>query len=442
MSDKKTKPDLTSLNDLNLDRTGDLPFVSDPSEALNAAAAHHPPLSADDAALFDEPLMPLPPLDDSPAQEIPPSIAPDAESDIPGIENVNTNFDSSDLPAMDPEILEMAAEPLIVEAHIPSLEAADSEALENKIESRSSAENRIEEGLAAQIEDVFKDVSSDDAAFDHIGSSSEESSTRITEKTRSEPSLTISPTRATEPRVEPTPPKPREPKAPLSSATAMGNVKTYSEKMAPSADSTAQVPYSLLIEGRLKVHEKEALLAILSRESLGIREVELDPQFEVGRVLIPRVSEYVGVLLVQALRNADVRMRLGPSNEIYPGKEDESSSDLHFQKSANTLLTTESARHPADDLPITSEPIIPGKKFARVIDTIQVSINLKAAQVASASNPAYQEAVQALKRQLKHIAYYRGANTLVSFKTQMHPLETNAQYKIIAHAVAAVLEDN
>lgn len=422
MSDKKTKTDLTSLNDLKLEPTGDLPFVSDPSEALNEANAGHPPLSADDAALFDDPLMPLPPIDDD-LPSMPPSLEPDPEP----VFNVSSQSDLlADLPPMDPEILEVAAEPLVVEAHIPSLETADRDALENKLGTRSSVENRIDEAMSSKIDDVFKDVTNE-AKLDELGSDTE---------TRA--SMTISPTAQTSlvPEVD----KPHEPKAPLSSAIAMGAVKTYAEKLAPSPDSTAQVPFSLLIEGRLKVHEKESLLAILSRENVGIREVELEPQFDAGRVLIPRVSEYLGVILVQALRNANVKMRLGPSDEIYAGKDDESGDDLMFNRSENTFLATEKARHPADELPLTTEPIIPGKRFARVIDTIQVSINLKAAQVASASNPAYNEALFALKRQMKHIAYYRGANSLVSFKTQMHPLENKSLYKVIAVAVAAVLE--
>lgn len=402
MSDSKTKTDLSSLLDLQQESAADLPFVPDPTEALDSVPPVVQELSEDEVSLFDEPMAPM-----------------DNKDPLTG---TDTTFD---LPPMDPDALAMASEPLGVEEHIPSLEAADVEAHELKMEARSSAEARLDESLHPEIiDDVFKDLSPSRAT--NIEPTEVQGAAEVTTVESPAP---ITPAR---PRVE---------KPPMSGASAIGAVRNYADKVAPSPESLAQVPFSLLIEGRLKVHEREALLSILARENLGIREVELDPQFEAGRVLIPRVSEYVGVILVQALRNADIVMRLGPADEIYAGKEDGTSDDLVFQKTNSTMMTTESVRHPADELPITTEPIIMGKKFTRVIDTIQVSINLKGAQVASASNPAYLEAVQALKRQMKHIAFYRGANTLVSFKTQLHPLEGGTLYKVVAQAVAAVLED-
>src|SRR5437764_1503439 len=69
-------------------------------------------------------------------------------------------------------------------------------------------------------------------------------------------------------------------------------------------------PFSLMIEGTLRPEEREKLIDLISREKFGIREVDLEPQLESGRILIPRISEYAGVLLVQALRNTQARLRL------------------------------------------------------------------------------------------------------------------------------------
>lgn len=225
-------------------------------------------------------------------------------------------------------------------------------------------------------------------------------------------------------------------------STPMEDLRDYSEHLAPSSSpATASTPYSVMIEGTLKTHEREALLQIIARENLGIREVELEPQFEAGRVLIPQVSEYIGVVIVQTLRNADVRMRLGPSDKIYASSSVDDDDKLIFHPSVETeLLVVEAGTHPADLIMLSPDSEIQGKTILEVLDTLHSSLNLKAIQLAERQSPIFQDALEKLKRQLKFQAHHRGANALLSFKYELHALEGQTIYKLVVQAQAVRIQ--
>jgi uncharacterized protein YbjQ (UPF0145 family) len=218
----------------------------------------------------------------------------------------------------------------------------------------------------------------------------------------------------------------------------LGTLKDYSERLAPGSQPiSAAHPYSLLIEGPLETHEREALLQILDRENLGIREVELEPQFAAGRILIPRISEYAGVLIVQTLRGSAARMRLGPSEKIYASKETLDEEPLIYPPGADTeILVNESETAEANRVILTTDATVPGQETLDALGVIHASTNLKSSHVAKAQDPHFQEAIDRLKHQLRSQARHRGANALVSFKYDLHPLEGQTVYKLVVQGTA------
>lgn len=231
--------------------------------------------------------------------------------------------------------------------------------------------------------------------------------------------------------------------AALTAPPSMDTVRAYSENVAPAATpESVGMPHSLVIEGALRPHEKETLLTILSRENLGIREVELEPQFIAGHVLIPRISEYAGVLIVQALRNSTAKIRLGPSERIFVSREAEDGERLIRPPNpdAELLITEEGSTH-SDAMVLTAAETVPGKKLLSAIDTLHTSMNLKAAHLAQPQSPIFQDAIERLKKQLKFQAHHRGANALVAFKYTLHPLEGQTVFKLIVEARAVRVEN-
>ncbi|MBS1962030.1 MAG: hypothetical protein JST04_07435 [Bdellovibrionales bacterium] len=222
--------------------------------------------------------------------------------------------------------------------------------------------------------------------------------------------------------------------------TTMESVRAYSDHVAPSATpSVAETPYSLAIEGAIRQHEREALVNILTRENLGIREVELEPQFAAGHILIPRISEYAGVMIVQALRNTTAKIRLGPSERIFVSREAADSNDtlvMPPSPESEVFITEESEETADDTIVLTSADSIPGRKLLAAIDTLHNSMNLKAFSLSQPQSPIFQDAIERLKKQLKYQAHHRGANALVGFKYTLHPLEGQTMYKLVVEARA------
>jgi uncharacterized protein YbjQ (UPF0145 family) len=223
----------------------------------------------------------------------------------------------------------------------------------------------------------------------------------------------------------------------------MEAVRNYSDHLAPSATpEVAETPFSLVIEGPIRPHERETLLSILSRENLGVREVELEPQFAAGHILIPRISEYAGVMIVQALRNTTAKMRLGPSERIFVSSQAEDASDRLIMPptpDSEVFIHEEEFAH-ADRVLLTSADTIPGKKLLAAIDTLHNSMNLKSVSLSQPQSPRFQDAIERLKKQLKFQAHHRGANALVGFKYTLHPLEGQSTFKLVVEARAVRVE--
>lgn len=214
---------------------------------------------------------------------------------------------------------------------------------------------------------------------------------------------------------------------------AMERVKEYSEQMSPSASAVpASFPFSLLITGQLAPEEKERLTDLLARENMGFRELDLEPQFEAGKILIPRISEYAAILLVSRLRSTRAKLRLGPSDSIYASSDTQDSpledrASLDHQVEAYTLESP----HLAEDLPITTESALPGGLRHAIVDIVTASAALKTLVVQAESSSEYQSLLEALQREIKYKAYRKGATAIVSFSVSLTQLHMPMHYRMM-----------
>lgn len=225
--------------------------------------------------------------------------------------------------------------------------------------------------------------------------------------------------------------------APRTVSEPLDKVREYSEQLSSARASVpASFPFSLIITGHLAPEEKERLLDLLSRENMGIREIDLEPQFESGKILIPRISEYAGILIMSALRSASVRLRFGPSDSIFATEDTQesdaaSSFDSGLGQSASQSRSDSS--HPAEELPITTEATLPGQvehAITQLIDVVTASAALKTSSVEAEHSPEYQMLVETLQRELKYKAFHKGATAIVSFSVQLTSLRQPTHYRV------------
>ena len=225
-------------------------------------------------------------------------------------------------------------------------------------------------------------------------------------------------------------------------SAALEKVKKAAEAPAISTPPVpAAFPFSLLIEGHLLPHEQSKLLDILSRQNMGIREIDLEPQFAHGRVLIPRISEYAGIILIQALRGTAAHLRFGPADTIFASSESKSNPTPPTSgenENQNTYQFNSSFVHPAEIIPIfnNDEPETLPTTYT-VIDTVMASELIQSREMEATHSRKFQELLEGLQRELRYKAHHKGATCIIHFKVQVISLSSPQRYRLLVMGTAA-----
>ncbi len=233
-----------------------------------------------------------------------------------------------------------------------------------------------------------------------------------------------------------------------STRAPLEKIRELSEQSAAAAPNVeAAFPFSLLIEGQLNEHDKTRILDLLSREQMGVREVDLEHQFTAGRVLIPRISEFAGILLVQALRGTQARMRLGPSDQIFATQDTRAEAGEpgfnsphepfapHSPVTGATRANLETSLHPAEKIPVTTDSFLPELPDFQVIDVVIATTSVEA-RIVDRRESEFQEILDSLQSELKFKAHRKGARALVRFKMDIAPLSLSSGYRVTVSATA------
>jgi len=221
---------------------------------------------------------------------------------------------------------------------------------------------------------------------------------------------------------------------PAANTSVLDKIKSYTQKLtAGKPPVQAAYPFSILIVGRLSNSDKEKLVDLIDRNQMGISALDLEPQFAAGKVLIPRISEYAGVLIVQAFRSAAVRVFLGPSDSIFSTVDTHvSETDPYIEPRADSfsVSSTDDGLHPAESIPVTPLASLPGGDEYRLLDAITASASLKTSVVEAESSSEYQEVLEGLKREMKYKAYRKGADAVVNFSISLTLLSVPSRYRL------------
>jgi len=246
---------------------------------------------------------------------------------------------------------------------------------------------------------------------------------------------------------------------PTSKTPTLDSIKEYSESVNTAPPNVAaSFPFTLRIDGRLTPQEAEKLIDVMNRENMGFREVDLEPQLAEGKILIPRISEYAGIVLIQALRGIQAKISFGAS-ELFEGDTEESLET----RPASVFTKTEEfstsntghlghagySGHPGssssgisggfpggypvespDALPVTQGEDLPQLGVYQVSETLIVSGMLSTRSLESTSSPEYASLLEALMRELKFKAFRRKARGITLLKIQVTPLTLPTDHRI------------
>jgi len=226
-----------------------------------------------------------------------------------------------------------------------------------------------------------------------------------------------------------------------SGTKAIEEIKEFAENITePKSEFIeASNPFSLYIDGILPEIDKARLLELLNKENFGIREIDLEPQFAAGKILIPQMSEYAAVVIYQLLRETRVKFRLVPSHE-HSGTE----ADTHVNTQDPTLTNLSPsqsgelhAHSQASHIPIlTTSALLNGEKSTPITSLLATGV-ITSKSLDTEKSLEFTELLESLKLELQYKAYRKKATHLLDFKFKVEPISHEpSQYRILISATA------
>ncbi len=204
----------------------------------------------------------------------------------------------------------------------------------------------------------------------------------------------------------------------------------------------AEFPFHLRITGNLTPGERSRLGDLLEKHKYGIAITDLENQFEAGRILLPRLSEYAAVLVVQALRDAQVEFSLQTSEQGAALDRDITGPDSDSAAPVDRLTvsypdTVIEPVHPAEQIPVTNGDTLPGLGGIEILDLLSSSAVVKTRDVTAESSDEYQEVLDSLKKELQYKAFRRGATGVIRFQaTLTRMFDTPYGYRLMVFGSA------
>jgi hypothetical protein len=211
-------------------------------------------------------------------------------------------------------------------------------------------------------------------------------------------------------------------------------LKAVAERTPVGAPAVAPgYPFTLEIHGKLRHFEAGRLLDLLSQRQYGIRPMDLEPQLQAGKIRLPQLSEYAAILIIQALKDAPVRMRLVSAV-------DEDSVLPPSPARDQILILGDALRSGSEkiqiypgDKPTSSDT---GMAPATPIDTLTAAHEMTNPSTDPAHSRELEDTLDALKRELRTQAQRLGATAVVQFRYSLHPLHDGLKYRVIATGLA------
>jgi hypothetical protein len=230
---------------------------------------------------------------------------------------------------------------------------------------------------------------------------------------------------------------PGTPEPTATKTPTLDSIKEYSESVSStSVNVAASFPFTLRIDGHLTPQEAEKLIDVINRENMGFREVDLEPQLAEGKIMLPRISEYAGIVLIQALRGIQAKISFGAS-ELFEGDTEETietrPASIFSKSSDDFTLPASTSEYPVespDALPITQGEDLPQLGVYQVSETLIVSGMLSTRSLESTTSPEYNSLLEALMRELKFKAFRRKARGITLLKIQVTPLTLPTDHRI------------
>ncbi len=206
--------------------------------------------------------------------------------------------------------------------------------------------------------------------------------------------------------------------------SSLEEIKNYSEKTrAVPFEAGARVPFTLLINGIFDPYSRDKLLLFITENPIGLNSADLDLQINGNRVLLPRISEFAGIKLIQDLRDTGLRFKLLPSDQ----DDDEASPPV--KTSTFQFSSQNQPSQKGDEIPVLPETSVNSSHW-KVIDSIEMVQYLRADLLEVEKSELYQNLIDRMIEAMKRKARIKGADAITSLTRELKPLRLPSQYQV------------
>ena len=207
-------------------------------------------------------------------------------------------------------------------------------------------------------------------------------------------------------------------------ATAvLDEIRQYSEakKEAPF-DPGVRNEFHLLISGDFDTYSRDKLLLFLDNSAIGMTSSELDFQIKMNRVLLPRISEFSGIKLIQELRDSGLSFILRNSD---------TEDALRVAQEEGVRIKIDFTESPTleQDLPIYAAGSYDAGSYA-LLDSIQLVQFLRAEILEVEKSDLFQDLLDRMTASLRKRAQLKGAHAITHLKHTVTPLRLPSQYQV------------
>ena len=210
----------------------------------------------------------------------------------------------------------------------------------------------------------------------------------------------------------------------------LDQIQTYSDQSRSVVNEIPIFyPFHLLISGEFGPYERDKLLLFITESPIGLNSADLDLQINAGRVLLPRISEYAGIKMIQDLRDSGLQFSLTPSSR---------DDDETYRKDEAQVFRFDGNNGISRGLQFSPIPVLNWKPELahqyQEIDTIQVSQYFKAEMVEAEKSDIFQEVIDRMLDSLKQKARLKGGDALTQVDQKLLRLRLPSQYQVSIQA--------
>ncbi|HRK02571.1 MAG TPA: hypothetical protein PLH57_07880 [Oligoflexia bacterium] len=216
------------------------------------------------------------------------------------------------------------------------------------------------------------------------------------------------------------------PEADQSAKATLKSVGEFAGRMTIGHPTVEANPaFSLFAKGTFNAEKIERIKGVLTSDEYGVRFEDVETQLSVGKLMVPRISEYAAIQLGQKIFDLVDTVEIALSDEIVEGQvpDDELIDPDHFRK--RTTDAHDLGDEPGSEADVFTATIgdFAGFTITRILSAITLSEIVPASVAEAPQSHEFEQVTEKLTRELASRAFKLGAHGVIGISFAVKLIE-------------------